>query len=804
MTPANPPGKIPQLNFWQPELEHLLQITTDLGSKLTGIFELDELAERAVRLIQQQLGYDQVALYLCGLEEGLFLVKFVASKRQSQVVKSYNLKNEASLAQAALQEGRPIRINNFTAEVPPADQVTMDSFRSELHLLLARDNETMGVLSFRSTEANIFDDYKVMVLTGLAGQLALALEQARHYSKRQKQIDRQPETIRFDHQLQKIGLQDLLQFQTLEGIQEVLDRIVKAVVNELGYLGAMLAVLDEEKQILPVRAVAYSSRLHQLTQKAEQILGIQAVGTYASLISDPGNLGVQSCKTGQIKISHDLYDLFQPAVSQKWSQWIQKLSRIKTCISIPLLVDDLVMGNLYAATTKSEVSPQDLQDLQLFVANAAIALQITILFEKINEKLAQREAELNQLRSIGNTINSSVEDLQKVLQNILRGALELTRAEYGHVVLMSKYAADSIDRVSYPEFSEALKDYRLGITQLIVRDKKPQLINNTELIEQEKTELKRIVEQDQSLSLKMRSQLGVPIVSGDELIGVINIGSQEAGAFDEQSLSMLEQLAVQAAIAIKNAHSFKEQKSMEKQLASAGQVVAMGDIASNMVHSLNNWIGSIRADAKYLLRQCEQDEFDRAEVVEILTDMLNNAEKTLTMAEKIRHPFQHLNSELIDVNECLLNVLRDRIEDLKQVYVLKELERLPPVEANQQLQLVFDNLVGNALQAMRQQERQRTLGLQTRCSTDRQWVEVKIRDSGPGLSHHINRDDIFKLGVTSRKEGMGYGLWWCDTFLKRLKGDIRLVESSSKGCEFLVRLPIPNSGEAGDMLAGLT
>ena len=44
-------------------------------------------------------------------------------------------------------------------------------------------------------------------------------------------------------------------------------------------------------------------------------------------------------------------------------------------------------------------------------------------------------------------------------------------------------------------------------------------------------------------------------------------------------------------------------------------------------------------------------------------------------------------------------------------------------------------------------------------------------------------------GVSGRPDGMGYGLWWCDTFLKRWGGQIQLVPGTKKGCKFLVRLP---------------
>lgn len=784
------PGLLPT------EVNHLIQVVAEISAKLFTFTGAEALIERTVRLLQQHTGYDEVILYRCGLSDRDFSAKFMAQPRGGQTVKSYTLEQEISLAHTALRERRLIRIHDLPVQAPKYARVTPEDIRSELHLPLIKGDHILGVLSLRSRKKSLFGDHQLIPLKNLASQMAIALDQIGHSDER----DGQSSSIIERQHRQDTNVHTLLpDFHMQIDIQDLLDRIVNAVVYELGYLGSFLAVLDEEKQQLPVRAIAFDSYIHRLglLEQIEKVTKIRAIGAYASLIDDPGNLGVQSCLAGDIKISHDLYDLFQPALSKRWSRWVQRMSGIKTCISIPLMVGEKVVGNMFASTTKSDISKDDLDALQLFVTNAAIAIQNTMLFEEVNQKLARREAELQQLRGIEKSINAKVENLENVLERILHGALELTQAAYGHVVLAGKYASASIDRVSYPELPKSFRSNQLGITQLIMRDKKPKIVDNAELLAQKKKALENLAETESVLFSKMRSQSGVPIISsGDELIGVINIGSQEDNAFDEQSIHMLEQLAVQAAIAIKNAHQFKEQKAMQKQLASVNQVVAMGDIAGNMVHSINNWVGSIRADARYLLRQFEENDVDPEEALEILADMLKNAEMTLTMAEKIRRPFQPVDQEPVDVNECLLNVLQERQEALADVLVYPELNGLPLVEANQQLQLVFDNLVGNALQAMDGQERKKMLSLVSRLSRDQQWVEVRIRDSGPGLPSHFDKNNIFKLGITSRTEGMGYGLWWCDTFLKRLHGDIELLSTSERGCEFLVRLPVPPPNEA--------
>ena len=584
-------------------------------------------------------------------------------------------------------------------------------------------------------------------------------------------------------------LTDILpSIQLLAGISEVFDRIVRGVVEGLGYTGAMLTVLDDESHALSVQALALNSLANDPNwNTVEQLVGVQIIGNSVSLERDLGNLGVQTCLTGEVRITHDLYDLFQPAIDPKLSYRIQRSIGIKTCISIPLLVGNRVVGSLYAGTKKDRITPADIGALNYFVANAAIGVQNSVLFAQVTYQLARRESELNQLRSIERTINSSL-DLREVLRRILNGALDLTSAEYGQVVLVGKYASDLVSQVSFPEVLDSFKEIKAGLTQLVMRDRQPKLINDSWPVGQPQDKRIEDGSGDESQLKLMKSLLGVPILLEDELIGVISITSQEADAFNEQTLDLLEQLAVQAAMAINNAYKFKTQHEFQERLANVAQVVAMGDMASNMVHSINNEVGSIRADINYLTRRQAQGKLKVYELMELLEDMLQNAEATLAMAENIRKPFQQLPQEAIDVNQCISNVLQEKKSDLANVIISEELGELPPVMATRQLELVFENLLNNALVAINGQVHG-VLRLRTSCSADGQWVDATIQDSGPGLPERLNADDIFKLGVSGRPDGMGYGLWWCDTFLKRWGGQIQLVPGTKKGCKFLVRLP---------------
>jgi signal transduction histidine kinase len=566
-------------------------------------------------------------------------------------------------------------------------------------------------------------------------------------------------------------------------IRDVFDKVVRSVVQTLGYPAAMLAVVDEKQHTLTVQAIAYSQFMYRYSwDMLEKMLEIRIIGSTVSLVDNPDNLGVQSCLSEQAQVSPLLYDVLRPVVSESLSARIQESTGIHTCIAIPLKVKNEVVGVLCAGVDNTGTPPTGMERLHFLATNAAIAIKNSTHFTQISERLLQREIQLKQLRRIDRILNGSLE-LRHVLENILNGALELTQAEAGEVVLVGRYATDLIQRVSYPEKlnlsgldKNSLPDWLNAVTPVV---KNPPLTH--------KTGGKNQYEEQPC------SFLAVPITFEDELVAAIRIISHKSDTFNDQTQDTLEQLAVQAAIAIKNAYQFKVKQAMQQQLANVAQVAAMGDMASNMVHSINNWVGAIRADLKYMSSlfdngQCTEPE----EINELLTDMLVNAEATLDMAKNIKKPFQPLEKELIDVNECIRSVLQEKQREMPDIVRVEDLNpAIPAIMATRQLELVFDNLINNALQAMQGQVNG-VLKLETHLSKDQRWVEIIVQDSGVGLPKHFDSVSIFRLGVSGRPGGLGYGLWWCDTFLKRWGGEIKVVEDTKRGCKFLVRLPVAN------------
>jgi signal transduction histidine kinase len=287
-------------------------------------------------------------------------------------------------------------------------------------------------------------------------------------------------------------------------------------------------------------------------------------------------------------------------------------------------------------------------------------------------------------------------------------------------------------------------------------------------------------------SIGIRSALAAPIMAGQELVGVIAMSSSELEAFTEEDESLLDILSTQAAVAIQTARSYQALEESRQRSAEAERVAAMGDMASNMIHNINNSVGAIRVLVQQIRQKMVPETLSPDFLSKKLTGIEASAEKTLEMARNIRNPFQIQPTELIDVQACVASALQGLAPLLDSIDLQLNWEHeLAPVMATQQLHEVFRNLIKNAVEAMEGIGKLYISGQQIG-----QTVEITVADTGPGLLNNLTASDIFNLGVGTTTYGLGYGLWWCKIYLNRVGGSIQLDQSYNSGCRFVVKLPV--------------
>ena len=74
------------------------------------------------------------------------------------------------------------------------------------------------------------------------------------------------------------------------------------------------------------------------------------------------------------------------------------------------------------------------------------------------------------------------------------------------------------------------------------------------------------------------------------------------------------------------------------------------------------------------------------------------------------------------------------------------------------------------------------------------YVELRVKDNGPGISDQI-KDQIFLPFVTTKEEkGTGLGLYLCRNIVEKHQGKIFYNKDFKHGTEFVVRFPLGKKG----------
>jgi len=111
----------------------------------------------------------------------------------------------------------------------------------------------------------------------------------------------------------------------------------------------------------------------------------------------------------------------------------------------------------------------------------------------------------------------------------------------------------------------------------------------------------------------------------------------------------------------------------------------------------------------------------------------------------------------------------------------------------QELKIVFDNLIANALQCMNKDGGTLRLGT----TLDEGWVVAEVSDSGGGIDP-CHLASIFRPFFTTKKDGTGLGLPITSSIVSRLRGVIDVINKVGEGVTFRVKLPPSrNNGDMG-------
>src|SRR5262249_34678311 len=291
----------------------------------------------------------------------------------------------------------------------------------------------------------------------------------------------------------------------------------------------------------------------------------------------------------------------------------------RTVLGIPLMREGTPIGVM--AMNRREVRPfsdKHIELLTTFADQAVIAIENTRLLNELRESLQQQTATADVLK----LISRSTVNWQKVLDTLVESAGRLCEAEMASMNRQFGQAYRQVASYGYsPQFKKFMEMHPVELQRgtavaRAIQEKKPVQIPD--------------VLADKDFDYKEGAKIGgvrtvaaVPMIKGDDLIGVIAVYRREVRPFTDKQIELASTFADQAVIAIENVRLFEAEqertreltKALEQQTATSQVLQVISSSPGELEPVFNAMLENARriCEAKFgILFLCEGDGFRAA------------------------------------------------------------------------------------------------------------------------------------------------------------------------------------------------
>lgn len=225
---------------------------------------------------------------------------------------------------------------------------------------------------------------------------------------------------------------------------------------------------------------------------------------------------------------------------------------------------------------------------------------------------------------------------------------------------------------------------------------------------------------------------------------------------------------------------------LQSRVIQGEKMAAIGLLAGNIAHELNNPLTGIYSLSGLLLDDIEKETNTYKDLVEV-RDAAGRCQRIIKDLLEFSSVGADSKTGIVNINEMIsktLPLLKMAMRTHNCEIILSDENLL--VEFNPQLlQQVIFNLVNNACQAM---DEGGTLKVESILQEDR--CLISVRDTGPGVPEEI-KELIFDPFFTTKEEGegTGLGLSMSRSVVERFNGHLILKDNTDVGSEFIISLP---------------
>ncbi len=277
---------------------------------------------------------------------------------------------------------------------------------------------------------------------------------------------------------------------------------------------------------------------------------------------------------------------------------------------------------------------------------------------------------------------------------------------------------------------------------------------------------------------KEGARLCVPLVGPAYALGAFTLLDRVDGVpYTTEEMDLLKCIADQAAAGLR-------QLQLTEELAQSRELAAFQSMSTFFVHDLKNAASSLGLMLQNLPVHFDDPEF-RKDALRGIGSTVKRINGIIERLGSLRLA-PDLKAVQVDLNR-LVNSVVAGLSLPAGTELIRDLQTLPLVLADaEQLENVVINLVMNASEALPAEGGRITL--LTTVQEDR--AVLSVTDTGCGMTEAFVRESLFRPFQTTKKRGLGIGMFQCRTIVHALGGSLQVQTEPGKGTTFRVLLPL--------------
>jgi putative PEP-CTERM system histidine kinase len=276
-----------------------------------------------------------------------------------------------------------------------------------------------------------------------------------------------------------------------------------------------------------------------------------------------------------------------------------------------------------------------------------------------------------------------------------------------------------------------------------------------------------------------RIQHAIPLVAAGKILGIMTIGDRVGrndSSFTAEDFDLLKTMADQAAANLYNL-------MLGERLQKAKEMEAFQAMSAFFVHDLKNVASKLSLTMQNLPIHFDNPEF-RTDALRSISQSLDKINGMCARLAVLSQRLELKKTET-DPNQTISTVVNEMRAAIGIEIVFKP-GRLPQTSIDtEQFQKILVNLLLNAKEATADAG---TIRVETLSRDD--WFECTVTDEGCGMSREFIETSLFRPFQTTKKNGMGIGLYHSKSIIEAHNGKIEVESKEGKGTTFRVLLPV--------------